>query len=562
MYMKNPDSCFFYAVKAKRIAIRQHYKKGEADAIHALGIALSLKGLHNDAMKQHTKALAEYKKLNAIPNIAIEYMNLASTHRYLSDSINSVRFLRKGIKEALKMPNDSIMAGVYINYCDLAPALPPDSARYYLKKAVAIAEHYKDYRVILFNRLLEVTLLLKTPRHDEALPILEKTLADAKAAGLEYVEISIYDLLAKYYANEPKKAVTYYEKALKILEDGGYVNLKPLVLSRMMPYAEKAGDKDKLVYLAKELAAAVSAKVERVNTFFSDYVRYNELEESNKLLEVTANAEKKRVLILTLFSIGSFILLIIIFFLYRKSQRESRHKSELNEIIVQKNNQLEANDAFKGKLISILAHDFRSPLISTVSVVEILKSDAGLSPQEMEIFYTQIQSDIHNMLDRFDSTLQWMRQQLQEKGIHAIDLAPKTLIDEAVQIFVTDFQQKNIALQNGIPEDLKISTDKEMLQFINRNLISNAIKFSPENSKIAINATSDGKMATFSFTDHGKGLDAKTLASLFSINSKGSTRNGAGIALSMCRDFIEKLGGKIWAENHKDGAVFYYTLPV
>jgi len=561
MYMKNPDSCFFYAVKAKQIAVRQHYTKGEADAIHALGIALSLKGLHHDALKQHNKALSSYKRLNDIPSVAMTYMNLASTHRYLSDSISAVRFLRKGIKEALKKPNDSIMAGVYINYCDLAPALPDDSSRYYLKKATAIAKHFKDYRVLLFNRLMEVTLLLNTPRQAEALPILEKALADSEAAGLEYFQITIYDLLAKYYADQPSKATAYYEKVLKILDKGGYVNLKPLVLMRMMPYAEKEGDKDKLVFLAKELSNAVSAKQERLSIFFSDYVRYNELEEANNLLEVTSKAEKKREIILISFSAGALLFLLVIFFLYRKSQRESRQKSELNNIIVQKNNELEANDAFKNKLVSILAHDFRSPLISTVSVVEILKSNGGLSPEEMELFYNQIQSDIYNMLDRFDSTLQWIRQQLQNKEIQSIDLSPKILIDEATAVFVTELQHKNITIENHIPNDLKIASDKEMLQFVNRNLISNAIKFSPQNGHIEIRSEVNDNMVAFSVSDNGKGLDAKTLESLFSINSTGSTRNGAGIALSMCRDFIEKLGGTIRAENRENGAIFYYNLP-
>ena len=103
-----------------------------------------------------------------------------------------------------------------------------------------------------------------------------------------------------------------------------------------------------------------------------------------------------------------------------------------------------------------------------------------------------------------------------------------------------------------------------MLQFINRNLISNAIKYSPNKGRITIDIIQENNYWIVAVSDQGNGLDAKTRETLFSVgNLSGSTNEGAGIALSMCKDFITKLGGEINEKDNADGgATFYYTLPV
>lgn len=560
MHMKDPDSCFLYAAKAKSMAMRQRYAKGIADANATLGVALSQKGLNHDALKMLSKALAEYEKLGEVARSAMVHMNLASTHRYLSDSVSTTRELRKGIALSRKRPNDSIMAVVYSAYANLAPGMTLDSSKYYMAKAHKIAVRYNDQKILIMEKLLEASYSLGTPKQANALPLVEAAIADSNAAGMEYTLISAYDLMAKCHADDPDKALDYYDKILEILDKNGYITLKSLVLQRMMPYAERSSDKKREVALARKLAFEVSEKQYRLSQFFSDYVRFTDLEDANKLLEVQTEAEGKRVQILAWFSAGSALLLIVIFFLYRKSRRETRQKTALNHLLEQKNTELEANDAFKNKLLSILAHDFRAPLISTVSVIEILKSDT-LSQREMKSLYERVQHDTNQMLNLFDNTLQWIRQQLQGYKTETGDHYLRPLLDEAAHVFAHELAQKNIKVQNDISANLKITSDREMLQFINRNLISNAIKYSPQNGTITISAEVSGGKVSVSVADQGKGLDQKTIAGLFTISSKGSTKQGAGIALAMCKDFIEKLGGSIRAQNSSDGAVFDYYIP-
>ncbi len=245
MYMKDPDSCFFYAANAKALSTRHGYAKGIADANGTLGIALSQKGLNHDALKALAKSLAQYQEIGETSRAAMVHMNLASTHRYLSDSVNCVRELRKGIALSRKRPNDSIMAIVYSAYCNLAPGLSQDSAHYYMGKAHRIALKYNDAKILIMEKLLEASYLLGTPQRAKALPLIETAIAQSNAAGLEYPLISAYDLMAKYHEEDPDVALGFYEKVLEILDKNGYVTLKSLVLQRMMPYAARATDKKK-----------------------------------------------------------------------------------------------------------------------------------------------------------------------------------------------------------------------------------------------------------------------------------------------------------------------------
>jgi len=127
---------------------------------------------------------------------------------------------------------------------------------------------------------------------------------------------------------------------------------------------------------------------------------------------------------------------------------------------------------------------------------------------------------------------------------------------------------KEIEIEVNIPDLLKIYGDVDMLQTILRNLISNAIKFTPRGGKISISAkTSERKGVEISVTDSGIGMDRSMVENLFRLDVK-TNRNGTeeepstGLGLLLCKEFIEKHGGKLWVESQEGkGSVFYFTIP-
>lgn len=327
--------------------------------------------------------------------------------------------------------------------------------------------------------------------------------------------------------------------------------------------AKLSGNEKKELETARQLVAAVKMQQHQTELFLHDYLHFDDLQQENKLLENNSKTDNKRILLLGIFSAISILFIVTMVWLYRKTRKVSRKKSALNRAIKKKNEKLEQNDYFKNRLVSILAHDFRSPLISTISVVEILSAHPDLSTEEMDIFYARIKKDVSKILDRFDLTLQWIRQQLKGYELQLVDLYPRLLFDEVAQNFTTQIREKQILFVNNISPGSLIVSDKEMLQFINRNLLSNAIKHSPAGGKITVSIIQQNNKWIIDVSDEGKGLDEKSFQNLFSVGDyTGSTKEGAGIALSMCQDFITKLGGDIKAANNPNGgAVFSYSLP-
>ncbi|WP_447637107.1 sensor histidine kinase [Flavobacterium microcysteis] len=294
------------------------------------------------------------------------------------------------------------------------------------------------------------------------------------------------------------------------------------------------------------------------------YIQYNELQENNRNLEQSQKTSRQVIMILILFSVTSGILLLLLFRAYKKVRNDYKKKAALYEIIENKNISLSKADAVKSNLVSILAHDFRSPLISTLYMMRLLERNTELLTQsEKESFYIAISNDISVTLENFDATLQWIKRQLGEFKINLETVNIRSLLDEAISGYNVQLNEKGITVINNIPDGILATSDREMLQFVNRNLLSNALKFSPKGKTIAIDALKTGNEIIISVKDEGPGLSDNQMKKLFSISNKaGSTHQGAGIALSFSKDFIVKLGGRIWAENRNTGGtIFSYGVP-
>lgn len=293
------------------------------------------------------------------------------------------------------------------------------------------------------------------------------------------------------------------------------------------------------------------------------YIHYNQLQENNRNLERSQKASQQAIMILILFSVICGILLLLLLRAYNKIRNDYKKKAALYEIIENKNISLSKADATKSNLVSILAHDFRSPLISTLYMMRLLERNTEFTQSERESFFRTISNDISGTLENFDTTLQWIKRQLGEFKIHFETVDIRSLLDEAISGYNVQLNEKGITVINNVSDGILATSDREMLQFVNRNLLSNALKFSPKGKTIAIDAFKTGNEIIISVKDEGPGLSDNQMKKLFSISNKaGSTHQGAGIALSFSKDFIVKLGGRIWAENRNTGGtIFSYGVP-
>ena len=565
MHLKNPDSCIFYGTKARKIASRIGYKKGATDADNVIGIALALKGLTNEAMQMFSKVLLSYQEMGDTANEVQVLMNFASTNMQLRKEKEAIHYSRLALKKGATIPKDSIMAKAYTNYCMANTKLADDSISYYMSKSNAIGKALKDEQLLIGNQQVQALFYLTKGRRSEALPLLESSFEQAKKAALERLQILGLNLMSFYYSSEnPQLALSISEQQYKLAEENGYDDLKVEVLFSMQQLARQAGFAAKENEVNQKLILALVEKEQKLGKFIGDYVTYGKLQEDFVHLEKSEKFSKQATIVLASVSIIGIILSLLLLRAHIITRQQSKRKSVLNAVIEEQNSKLRHADEFKSRLVSILAHDFRSPLLSTLSLIRLLEEEESLDEADKAIFYKTLQDDISGLLGQFDTTLQWIRQQLRGESMAKENADLKELFRDCCESLNVLLAEKNITVFDTIPDGLEVYTDKEMLQFVNRNLLSNALKFSPEGGQITISAQVKENNVVVSVTDSGPGISDDKMDQLFKItDAGGSTERGAGIALSMSRDFIESLGGTIWAVRaESSGTTFSYTLPV
>lgn len=559
-HMKDVDSSLYYGMLAKDLAGKLDYSKGKADADNVVASVLYIRGMYQESLQLYTHALSNYKLQKDTPNVSQVTMNMGNVYMSLGNTVKGLELFRQVMRTDRR---DSIMSLVYANYCMSNPDLSDDSVQYYINKTRKIANIYKDYRVLIAVKELEFDLLLKKGHNAAALALLGVTLSEARKYELDDQEIYLLSAYTRFYKNQPDSALHYAWSSYQLAEKKDYVLELIPILKDILSYTELSGNKDQIISVQKLLESAMAKENDKLKKFVGDYIKYNTIQSDNTVLSIVNKNSKTKILLLIAICVVSIFLLLFIYRLYQISRKHQHELEQLNLTVLEQNKTLQANDEFKNKLFSILAHDFRTPLISTISIAGLMKDNPELTKAEMEQFYGDIESRATDMLESFDTILQWIKQQLSGYQYKPETLVLYDLFRESAEIMKQQLDTKKVTVSNQIPIHITATSDKEMLQFINRNLLSNAIKFSPEGGTIVISCAQDGNAITVSVTDQGQGMDEQTISKLFTVSSNfsSSTRHGAGIALSMCKDFIQKLGGRIWAKNAEpNGAVFSYSI--
>ncbi|QEM08696.1 tetratricopeptide repeat-containing sensor histidine kinase [Mucilaginibacter rubeus] len=569
LHMESADSCFYYGIKGNAMATRLHNEPGKADALANIGAALSLKGLYSQGLTYYSQALAIYKKYSNHGEVASMLMNSAITYSFIGDSIKSLQFTKKALNEMLKAPADTMASMLYANYADMNPVLPPDSVTYYLKMATDVANHFKDDRTLLVIDQLYADRLMQQGKHEQALPFIKHSLQIARSKNWEYHELEAYNAFADYYLAKKQvdSAIAEYNIIYKTAMANKFIYWQTEVLKSLLHCYELKNDAASQARINKLLVKSLEQTNINSNAFLGDYIAYNNAQQQVKSLEVVNKNNSVKIWLLIALSVLGIVFIALLSRMNGKVRRHSRMLSVLNEKIAGQNEELKLTDEFKGRLISMLAHDFRAPLASTISMIRLLREDEGDFEKEQLLgLYDQIETDIQNILLTFDNILQWIKKQLSGYVFNAQTLSVKELIDDAASMFKLSIDAKKIVFRNEVPDDLDYFSDKEIIQFINRNLIHNAIKFSPAGGVITVKAQVNANELIVSVKDEGRGISENMIKQLFSFNNNQKTDSldkGAGIALTICKEFINKINGRLWAESkEKKGTTFYYALPL
>lgn len=228
----------------------------------------------------------------------------------------------------------------------------------------------------------------------------------------------------------------------------------------------------------------------------------------------------------------------------------------------------DTSDSFSKMLISVLVHDLRQPFATLISAADMIKyADHPLSEEELYMIFDHMRHTASKSIKLLDGLVFWMKSQNNGYTCQTQSLPLRELINNANGLYIYDQASKSISISNTIPEHQLIHANKEMLQFINRNILSNATKYSPPGGIINISCSVEDNQITVAFADQGMGIREEQLERLFSVQDTrvldSHYLQGAGIALSICQDMIWQMEGKLWAESsYGHGATFFYSLPL
>ena len=243
--------------------------------------------------------------------------------------------------------------------------------------------------------------------------------------------------------------------------------------------------------------------------------------------------------------------------------------NKLNKRLSENNIQLNELNATKDKFFSIIAHDLKNPFNSLLGFSNILKNNAErYNTEEIKEFADDMVEAAKQAYQLVENLLDWSRIQ---RGVIVPErtwIPALELTNEIKHLSIKQAQLKKITLTIDVNPETQIYIDKEMTNMVLRNLVSNAIKFTPENGFVNILVENNDSGSHFTVIDNGIGISPEHLERLFLIDNKLTSPGtngelGTGLGLILCKEFIEKQGGEIWAYSTPGkGSEFHFKLPV
>ncbi len=265
----------------------------------------------------------------------------------------------------------------------------------------------------------------------------------------------------------------------------------------------------------------------------------------------------------------AFLFSAIIIFLFWLLARSIQFKRQADVELLLKNIELSETNATKDKFFSIIAHDLRSPFQGILSVGELLSEHIDeLEKEEIEEMAMMMYKTSKNTYELLENLLDWSRIQTGKLKPYPTEIELKNSLMSLKLLMDSQAQRKDIQLQINAETDAHVFADQQMLNAVLRNLVSNAIKFTPRGGTVNVCCEVKTDFAEIAVSDTGIGIDNEVIGNLFKIDkvkSQNGTENepGTGLGLLLCKEFMDKNNGSIRVSSKiGQGSTFFISLPL
>lgn len=538
-----------YAIKSANIFITNNIEIGKASAYNFIGyVHMALK--NNDLAEEYCeKAYSLYLKENDLKGLSITLNNLGVLYNTNKNNQKAIEFYSKSLVYAKQQNDDDAISTAMNNigmiYVEMGQ-IEKGLKYYFESQEYSIKLFDKSGYINTFNNIaaayLQAGNLQKADEYvNKALPFARKL------TDLTYIQ-ECYQILSKIYSMKGMFNKAFEYKSLQLAyNDSLYTRQQTSSILEMQTRFETVA-KEKEIQLLKKDKEIGTLEVERHKSF----QKY-----------------------LVIFSILLLLLITVIIFSLRVKRKnnlllsvKNRELEQINKKLIDSEQNLIELNATKDKFFSIIAHDLKNPFNALLGFSQLLERNYDTyTKAEIKEYINVIYESSQSLFKLLDNLLQWSRTQTGSITYNPefFELLPAIKQEITYLQFYAD--KKKIAIKIAVDGTISAFADKNIISTVIRNLVNNAIKFTNSNGRVEIRAAETINEIEVSIADTGVGIDADDLEKLFqlsnSISNKGTANEeGTGLGLLLCKEFIERNGGRIWANSNKGkGSTFYFTLP-
>lgn len=556
--------------------------KGRAYCHYYLGKTACLLNVPEDVISNYNTASKLFQNCNYHDGVILCHNKIGTYFSKIGNNVIANDHFEQAKFFFSHSNNEKIKAAVLINQAALLFSKNRKDSALVLYKEVE--EKYYNYLTdskfsILYNNLAGIYLQKK--EWEKAYNYVNKSLF-IKTKLQDSVGIINSQINLFYLSNnikDVKRSKEYFELISPIFENSNYDSEISLgFLYNTIQHKILLGD---VYQLPKLINTYVDNRDSLTNLAFSDKLiemqKSFELQEKDREIELLQKedalqkAQLTNQKLLTLSVSVLALLLVGIGVLVNRQRRrlkKSQHilKQRKQEIILV-NEELQRTNLSKDRILAVIGHDLRGPVGGLKELIELYMELGEFEPEDFHNLLSAARESSTSTYHLLENLLSWANSQRGQIMFEPETTLIKDMICHTVELLDKAVNTRGIRFKCDVPEGLQLTVDKNMLNTIVRNLVSNAIKFSPEKSLITITATEQAEEVILCIADEGIGFSAKESENLFTHKEayfleNGNSAKGTGLGLILCKEFVERHGGRIWTESDlKKGAKVCFSIP-
>jgi two-component system, sensor histidine kinase and response regulator len=476
---------------------------------------------------------------------------------------------------------------IHTNYANVYANIGEyDRAQSYYDKLLAEAERNQDLVMMIRTRYNLGSLANRRGNVEEAEEILMQVYSEAResgvAVGMKHALILLGEISRE--KGDVDRAIDRLSEAYELADMMGvYSAMERTSADLYRIYKQQGEFENALNWLERHNDILDKNRTEEAAQLRAEYETLFDIrskEQEAELLrgrerEVQASLQAQQTSIYFTAGAGVVLLIVVLILSWSnrrvnqtlaKLQKANGELEQASRTIKIKNEELQKLNGVKDKLFTVIAHDLRSPLVSLQSMVYLMK-DHDLTPSEKDEVLSSLDKNIQDNLSMMDNLLGWARAQMKGLQVSYRTFQISDALNAVMQQLKHQAELKGLNLETRIPADLSVRADYDMLKLVVRNLLANAIKFSETGGEIRVRVVEKDRVAEVRVEDDGVGIQKKDQSKIFNpenFTTHGTANeSGSGLGLNLSKEFVEKMGGKIWFESEAGaGTTFFFTVPL